>query len=152
MSPSGLGMLSWRTSFVQYFRPWRLNHRLQVPMDVSLAKGVIVALLTSIGLLGACSEGDKETTEPAACAHPYACDCEDTALGVTDRRRCVGTPLCDTTDDCPAPMDAGYAPTCVEDGDLMIKGFMGRCFIQCDVSCPTGMECVGNRCWYADEP
>jgi hypothetical protein len=119
---------------------------------LSFSRMIAITLVTSLGLAGGCSD-DGEEPAPTACAtNPYACDCEDIAVGVTDRRRCVGTPLCDTNDECPMPIEAGYGALCVDQGDLMVKGFSGRCHIVCAAAtCPAGMECLGEYCWFPDD-
>lgn len=72
-------------------------------------------------------------------------------MGASDKMRCVGTPLCDTNGECPMAIEPGHDPVCVDQGDLMIKGFSGRCHIPCESACPEGMECAGEYCWFVVE-
>jgi hypothetical protein len=123
-------------------------------MTISFARSLSLslALLASLALAGGCTDDAEKFSSTACSANPYACDCEDIEVGVNDgRRTCVGTPLCDTTDECPPPIEAGYAAICADQGDLMMKGFSGRCRIECTPACPASMECRGDWCWFADE-
>jgi len=119
-------------------------------MVLSRANIVAVIFLASLGSVCACS--DAEPADPPACSNPYGCDCPQVSIGVSDRRRCVGAPLCNTSDECPMPIEAGRIAECLDRGDLVVNGFRGKCIIPCDPDCPSGMECVGgSSCWFPDD-
>lgn len=119
---------------------------------LSFSRMLAMTFVTSLGLPAGCTNDGAAPAASTDCfANPYACDCEDIAVSVTDRRRCVGTPLCEADDECPMPNEGAHAARCVDQGDLKVKGFSGRCHILCATTCPAGMECLGEYCWFPDD-
>lgn len=115
-------------------------HRFSRSLVAVIAVGVVWGLTS-------CS-GESEASVSGCARDPYACDCEQIAVSVVGQKYCVGTPLCDIDADCADAVDPSYVPFCEDQGDTPIMGFSGRCAIPCSATCPVGMTCVADRCWF----
>ncbi len=104
------------------------------------------------GAAGAPGDGDGSSS-----CDPYSCTCGEGRFqsGNSEREaRCVGSPLCNEDDECPAARSGTSEPICRSMGDLVINGYRGECALPCetDDECPDGAFCDAF-CWFeADEP
>lgn len=90
------------------------------------------------------------TGEPDQGCDPYACDCGFGTASSGAQASCVGSPLCNVDEECPAARSGSVDPICQSNGDLVLNGSSGSCILPClePSVCPDGMACIGSRCQF----